>query len=187
MRNSGFLWVIVGIMLVLDIYIFQVIKWMVPITSPRLRLTVFVLYWLLSIAVIGILVALPYINYEGWPKPVRTYVFAIVVGLFFSKLIASMFFAMDDIRRASTWIIGKLFSNPSVPVSPTSEGITRSAFLSWLGLAAGGGLFGTLVYGFETNTYQVKKVFHLPSTIFHLIQGIKNCSHFGYPFRELYG
>lgn len=159
MRNSGFLWVIVSIMLVLDIYIFQVVKWIVPFSWPRIRLAIFVLYWLLSVSVIVILIALPYINYESWPKTIRTYVFAIIVGLFFSKLIASMFFAMDDIRRGATWIIGKLFSNPSVPVSETTEGITRSAFLSWLGMAVGGGLFGTLVYGFTNKyRYQVTRV-----------------------------
>ena len=159
MRNSGFLWVIVSIMLVLDIYIFQVVKWIVPFSWPRIRLAIFVLYWLLSVSVIVILIALPYINYESWPKTIRTYVFAIIVGLFFSKLIASMFFAMDDIRRGATWIIGKLFSNPSVPVSETTEGITRSAFLSWLGMAVGGGLFGTLVYGFSNKyRYQVTRV-----------------------------
>ena len=159
MRNSGFLWVIIGIMLVLDIYIFQVVKWIAPAGSPRLKLFIFILYWVLAAAAIGILVALPYINYESWPKPVRTYVFAIIVGLFFSKLVASVFFAIDDIRRAATWIIGKLFSNPSVPVSQGSEGITRSAFLSWLGVAVGGGLFGTLLYGFGNKyRYQVKKI-----------------------------
>lgn len=83
MRNSGFLWVIVGIMLVLDIYIFQVIKWVVPASSARLKLAIFIAYWILSVAAIGILIALPYINYEAWPKTVRTYVFAIIVGLFF--------------------------------------------------------------------------------------------------------
>ena len=171
MRNSGFLWVIVGIMLVLDIYIFQVVKWLVPAGWPRLKVAIFVIYWLLSVAVIGILIALPYINYDSWPKTIRTYVFAIVVGLFFSKLIASMFFAMDDIRRGGTWIIGKLFSNPSVPVSPTTEGITRSAFLSWLGMAAGGGLFGTLVYGFSNKyRYQVK---HVPLSFNNLPSSFK--------------
>ena len=159
MRNSGFLWVIIGIMLVLDIYIFQVVKWVVPAGSPRLRVTVFVLYWLLSIAAISLLIAMPYLDYESWPKAVRTYVFAIVVGLFFSKLIASMFFAVDDLRRGATWIVTKLFSNTSVPVSQTKDGITRSALLSWLGLAVGGGLFGTLAYGFGNKyRYQLKRV-----------------------------
>jgi len=159
MRNSGFLWIITGILLVLDIYIFQVIKWVTPVSSPRLRLAIFVAYWILCIAAIVMLIAMPYLNYETWPKAVRTYVFAIIVGLFFSKLIASMFFAIDDIRRACTWIIGKLFSNPSVPVSQSADGITRSTFISWLGLAMGGGLFGTLIYGFGNKyRYQLTRV-----------------------------
>ena len=159
MRNSGFLWVIVGIMLILDIYIFQVVKSIVPISWPRLRLAVLAFYWIVSVAVITFLIALPHINYESWPKHIRTYVFAIIVGLFFSKLAASIFFAVDDIRRGATWIIGKFFSDPSVPVSGSAEGITRSAFLSWMGMAIGGGLFGTLVYGFSNKyRYQVKRI-----------------------------
>lgn len=174
MRNSGFLWVIVGIMLVLDIYIFQVIKWVVPVSSARLKLTIYIMYWFLSCAILGILIALPYINYESWPKSVRTYVFAIIVGLFFAKLVAAMFFAMDDIRRAGTWIIGKLFNNPSVPVPHTSEEITRSAFLSWLGIAVGGGLFGTLLYGFGNKyKYQVKRVIMAFNNLPPAFKGLK--------------
>ena len=37
--------------------------------------------------------------------------------------------------------------------------IPRSSFLSWLGLGIGGGLFGTLLYGFSNKyNYQVKKI-----------------------------
>jgi len=146
-------------MLVLDIYIFQIIKLLAPTSSQRLRLAIFIIYWILSIAVIGVLAAMPYLNYEAWPKSVRTYVFAIVVGLFFFKLIASMFFAIDDIRRGITWIIGKLIRTPPASVSQTPDGISRSVFLSWLGLSIGGGVFGTLVYGFSNKyRYQVKRV-----------------------------
>lgn len=57
------------------------------------------------------------------------------------------------------WLIGKLYSNPSVEISQTAEGITRSQFLSWFGLVAGGTLFGTLIYGFSNKyNYQVKRL-----------------------------
>jgi uncharacterized protein len=158
MRNSGFLWVMIGILVVLDLYVFQAIKVVAP-SSPKIRYTIFGLYWLVSIACLSILILLPNINYENWPKASRTYVFATVVGLFFSKMVASIFLAVDDIRRGSMWIIGKLFSNPSIEVSQASDGITRSTFLSWMGLALGGGLFGTLVYGFNNKyRYQLNRI-----------------------------
>jgi predicted MPP superfamily phosphohydrolase len=153
MRNSGFWWVIIGIMIILDIYVYQAIKVVLPEHSPKTRLIIIILYWLVSITVIGVLIMMPFINFDNWPRGIRTYLFATTVGLFFAKLIVSIFLALDDIRRGGMWVIGKLFSNPSVEITQASDGITRSAFLSWLGLAAGGTLFGTLLYGF-TNKYK---------------------------------
>lgn len=159
MRNSGFLWVVVGIMILLDIYIYQAIKLVLPTSSPRVRSTIIIIYWFFSALSVITLAVLPYLNYESWPRMVRTYLFAIVVGLFFSKLLAAVFLAIDDIRRGGMWLLGKLFSNPSVSNSPWAVGIPRSTFFSWLGLAAGGGLFGTLLYGFGNKyRYHVNRV-----------------------------
>lgn len=158
MRNSPFIWIILGIAIVLDIYVFQAIKFVAP-ASPKWRMFIFTFYWLVSIAAIVLLVVLPNLSPDAIPKNARTYIFAVIVGLFFSKIIASLFLAIDDIRRGCTWIIGKLFSNPSVEISQASTGITRSVFLSWLALAAGGGLFTTLVYGFNNKyRYQLKRL-----------------------------
>ena len=159
MRNSGFWWVIIGIMIVLDIYVYQAIKVVLPEHSPKTRLIIIVLYWLVSITVIGILIMMPFINFDNWPRGLRTYLFATTVGLFFAKLIVSIFLALDDIRRGGMWVIGKLFSNPSVEITQASDGITRSAFLSWLGLAAGSTLFGTLLYGFSNKyKYHINRI-----------------------------
>lgn len=152
MRNTGFLWIIIGIMVLLDVYVFQAVRFVAP-ASHKVRVGIFVLYWVLAMASVGFLILLPNINYENWPKVARTYIFAIIVGLFFSKLLASIFFAVDDLRRGSMWILGKLFSNPTLKISQSADGITRSTFLSWIGLAAGGGLFGSLLYGFN-NKYR---------------------------------
>src|SRR5207342_902682 len=41
----------------------------------------------------------------------------------------------------------------------SEDRISRSLFLSWLGLAAGGTLFGSLVYGFSNKyNYQLKRI-----------------------------
>ncbi|WP_332737039.1 metallophosphoesterase [Flavihumibacter sp.] len=102
---------------------------------------------------------MPNIQAAAISKSLKSYLFAVVVGLFFAKLIAVLFFVADDLRRGMMWIVGKLYSNPSVPVSQSADGITRSAFLSWMGLAAGSTLFGTLVYGFSNKyNYNLKKL-----------------------------
>lgn len=159
MRNQGFLWVIFGIMLLLDIYIFQAVKYLLPTHSPRLRLGIIVIYWALSVTVLGVIVLFPYLNFDAWPKQIRTYVFALLVAAFFSKLVASLFFAADDIRRGATWLLVKFFRSPVNDVNEVRDGISRSAFLSWLGIAFGGGLFSTFVYGFSNKyNYYVKRV-----------------------------
>lgn len=158
MRNAGFTWIFIGIMILLDIYVYQAVKVIAP-ASPRMRLIVMSVYWFLSVASIALIMIMPYSNSAAWPKWVRSYVFAIVIGLLVSKLLASLFIAVDDVRRAGTWVISKFSGNAAAQVDASAGGITRSTFLSWLSLAVGGGLFGTLLYGFNNKyRYQVSKL-----------------------------
>lgn len=159
MRNSGGWWIIVALMVLLDLYVFQVVKALANGASEKTRLIIFSVYWVISIAIVVLMVLLPYINYEAWPKNARTYIFATIVGLFFAKLIASVFFLLDDIRRGVMWVMAKIFSNFGSKFIDDENGISRSTFLSWLGLGLGGGLFATLVYGFSNKyNYQVKRL-----------------------------
>jgi len=102
---------------------------------------------------------MPYTNYEKWPRAVRTYLFATILGLFFAKIISVVFFLIDDIRRVVQWASGKIFFRNTEAEGFGAEGISRSVFLSWLGIGAGSTLFGTLVYGFSNKyNYQVKHI-----------------------------
>ncbi len=159
MRNSPFWWVLIGFMVLLDIYVFQVVKHLSHSAGAKTRLTIFAIYWVVSITSIIVLLILPYLQFEHQAKLVRTTIFAIIAGLFFAKLIASVFFLVDDIRRGIQWAAGKLFfSNTEGEMLQQGEGITRSVFLSWAGFAFGGGLFGSLIYGFGNKyRYQVKR------------------------------
>ena len=155
MRNSPFLWIIIFILLLLDIYVFQVIKMLVAPLQPAMRTVIVSTYWVVSVATLLLLVLLPFISFQSWSKAAKMYVLAIVIGLFFSKLLASLFFAVDDLRRAGVWIVEQLGRKSTVA---EGDGITRSVFLSWLGLGLGSTLFGSFVYGFTNKyNYQVKK------------------------------
>lgn len=159
MRNTNFVWILLVIIIVIDIYVFQALKTVTQNSSHRLRIILFSVYWLLSVCAVMFLLLMPYLHTENWPKTLRSYTFAIIVGLFFSKLVGSIFFIIDDARRFVMWTIGKLFSNPAVSITTAEDGITRSVFLSWLGLAAGGTLFSTLIYGFRNKyRYHVNRI-----------------------------
>lgn len=160
MRNSPFWWIFIGIMVLLDIYFFQALKVIAHGTAPRTRTIIYTTYWVLSISAIIILLLLPYLHFEKQARFTRSTVFAIIAGLFFAKLIASLFFLIDDIRRLVQWAAGKIFPPKATAGElPPAETISRSAFLSWAGMIMGGGLFGTLVYGFGNKyRYQVKRV-----------------------------
>jgi len=159
MRNTGFRWIIIVIMLLLDFYVFQAVKLVTHDVSPKLKLTIYIVYWTVSALAILLLALLPFISYESWPRSVRTYLFATIVGLFFAKVIAVVFFLVDDIRRVIQWASVKLFFQNTEGEAIGSEKISRSLFLSWLGLAAGGGLFASLVYGFSNKyNYDLRNI-----------------------------
>jgi len=147
------------IMVLLDFYVFQAIKVVSQGAPPKIRITIYALYWTISIVAILLLALLPYISYEAWPRSVRTYLFATIVGLFFAKVIAVVFFLVDDIRRLIQWASGKIMFQNTEGEAIGDERIARSVFLSWLGLASGGGLFSALVYGFSNKyNYDLKNV-----------------------------
>jgi predicted MPP superfamily phosphohydrolase len=159
MRNTGFRWIIIVIMLLLDFYVFQAVKLVTHDVSPKLKLTIYIVYWTVSALAILLLALLPFISYESWPRSVRTYLFATIVGLFFAKVIAVVFFLVDDIRRVIQWASVKLFFQNTEGEAIGSEKISRSLFLSWLGLVAGGGLFTSLVYGFSNKyNYDLRNI-----------------------------
>jgi uncharacterized protein len=154
MRSSGMLWILMAIMLLMDVYIFQVIKSLTHAASPRIRLVITLAYWLVAAVALAVMLAIPYLNEQNISRTARTYLFAVLVGLFFSQLIASVVFLADDLRRAVTWGITKLQADSNT--LNQGEGISRSAFLTWLGVGLGGGLMGTFIYGFSNKyNYQV--------------------------------
>ncbi|MDB5197794.1 MAG: metallophosphoesterase [Flaviaesturariibacter sp.] len=160
MRNSPFWLVFLGLMILLDFYVFGILKIIAGSASPKTRSILFVAYWVISALALFILIILPYINFDNLPKGFRNTLFAMVVALFFAKLIAGVFFLIDDIRRLFQWVAGKVFfSNTEGEQIQEDNKITRSLFLSWLGLAAGGTLFGSLLYGLTNKyAYRIKKV-----------------------------
>ncbi len=171
MRNSGTIWIIAGIMLLLDVYVFQAVKTVTQGAGERTRLWVHGIYWVVSAVTIVVLISFPYIQALQTSKFFRNYIFAILVGLFIAKLIGTLFFLVDDVRRGVMWLMSKIAPTAGAHFADEGGSISRSAFLSWMGLGAGATLFGSLLYGFGNKyNYQLKKV---PLSFSNLPQAFK--------------
>ncbi|TAL43610.1 MAG: metallophosphoesterase, partial [Chitinophagaceae bacterium] len=154
MRNTPFWWILIGFMVLLDIYVFQALKVISVNAAVKTKLTIYIVYWFISVSAIVVLLILPYLHFEHQAKLFRNTLFACIAGLFFAKLIASVFFLVDDLRRGVQWVAGKIFfSNTEGETLQEGEKISRSVFMSWTGMLMGGGLFGSLLYGFN-NKYR---------------------------------
>jgi predicted MPP superfamily phosphohydrolase len=151
--------IFIGINLLLDAYVFQAIKSVSQGLSPKAKTILYAAYWGITILSVISFLLFVYTQQDFLGRKVRTYLFATVIGLFLAKITAVIFFLIDDIRRAIQWVCLKLFLGNEAGGDVASEGISRSAFLNWLGLAAGSTLFGTLLYGFSNKyNYNVKRL-----------------------------
>jgi len=158
MRTPTGVIIFISLMVLLDLYVFQVVKSVCQSASPKTKTIVYSIYWALTILAVAGFLLFVFSEQQFLGKRVRTYLFATIIGLFLAKLTAMLFFVIDDLRRGIQWIAGKLFFNNTEAANLSDEGISRSAFLSWLGLAAGGTLFGSLLYGFSNKyNYSVTK------------------------------
>ena len=159
MRSPLGVFIFVAVMLVLDTYIFQAIKAVSQSASPKTRAIIYGIYWLVTtISVVGFLI-FAFTDQQFLHRKFRTYLFAIIIGLFLAKLTTLIFILTDDVRRFITWAVGKLIYNSKGAEALPESAITRSVFLSWFGLAIGGTLFGSLLYGFGNKyKYNIKRV-----------------------------
>jgi predicted MPP superfamily phosphohydrolase len=143
----------------LDWYIFQAIKAVSQSAQPKTKTIIYTAYWAISILSLLIFILVAFGGVDVMGKKFRTYFFATAIGIFIAKMVAVSFFVIDDLRRGIQWIASKVMS-PNTEMAQMNEGgISRSVFLSWLGLATGGGLFSTMLYGYSNKyNYNVKRI-----------------------------
>lgn len=164
MRSPVGVIIFISLMLLLDYYFFQAVKTVTNGASSKTKMIIACVYWGITIfCIVGFLLFV-FTEQGLLGKKVRTYLFATIIGLFLAKLTGMIFLLADDLRRGIQWLAGKLFfPNTEGEAMGTGngngEGISRSVFLSWMGIAAGTTLFGSLVYGFSNKyNYHINRI-----------------------------
>lgn len=151
--------ILIFALLLLDIYVFQAVRAVVYLAAPRVRTITYGAYWLVSATTLITLALMPYLNWTARPEHLQSYIRAIIIMLVVAKLLVAVFLLLDDLRRGAQWILSRLTRTAAPGDSPAGTGISRSQFLTKAGLIAGGGLLGSLIYGFSNKyNYHVYKI-----------------------------
>lgn len=135
MRTPFGAFIFVAILLLVDLYAFQAFRAVSINSSSRTKTIINIIYWTVTVLAIATFLTLAFSRMDFMPKPVSIF-FAIIIGLFLAKLTMVFFVLIDDIRRLFQWIILKIMYSAKNVDTAETEGITRSAFLSWFSLAA---------------------------------------------------
>ena len=159
MRRFFGSWFLVAFMLCIDFYVFQSLRLVSANLTAKPKWIIYFVYWSFTVAALVLFLILPNIKTESLPAYLKQYLIPILIGFFIAKLVAAMFLFLDDIRRILQWGGVKVASSFSDKVSYPQDGITRSVFLTWIGLGFGGGIFSTLLYGFGNKyKYRIEKI-----------------------------
>lgn len=153
MRNPLFLFILLAVLILIDFYIYQVLKQVFQGTSTGTKTVIQVVYWSLCVISMGSFLLFPYISNPYF----KQYIFSISLGWVITQVLMVLFFLVDDLRRGTFWTVGQIASSAGAKFMNTENGIPRSTFLSWLGIGVSSSLFFSLLYGFG-NKYNYKLV-----------------------------
>ena len=153
MRNPLFLVIFMAVLILIDFYIYHVLKILTQGASNGTRTTVGLIYWAMCILSIGSFLLFPYITNPYF----KQYIFSIGIGWVLTQVFMVLFFLVDDLRRGAFWTMGQAASMAGAKFMNTEKGIPRSTFLSWLGVGLSSTLFFSLLYGFG-NKYNYKLI-----------------------------
>jgi len=153
MRNPLFLVVLITVLILIDFYIYHVLKILMQGASVGTRTTVGLIYWALCIMSLGSFLLFPYISNPYF----KQYIFSIGIGWVLTQIFMVLFFLVDDLRRGAFWTMGQAASIAGAKFLNTEKGIPRSTFLSWMGVGLSSTLFFSLLYGFG-NKYNYKVI-----------------------------
>ena len=153
MRNPLFIILLITLLIIIDFYIFHVLKILMQGSSVGTRTTVGLIYWVLCILSLGSFLLFPYITNPYFKQSI----FSIGIGWVLTQTFMVLFFLLDDLRRGAFWTMGQAASFAGAKFLNTEKGIPRSTFLSWMGVGLSSTLFFSLLYGFG-NKYNYKVI-----------------------------
>ncbi|MDQ3048734.1 MAG: metallophosphoesterase [Bacteroidota bacterium] len=147
---------IIGVILLLiDWYFYQAVSVLLKSATPARRMIINYIYWGITIISVLILLTPTIISFNDLPKFFRIYVFAFVIMIIISKVVGSVFIAIDDVVRLFRWI-ASYFIKPDPEITENVHSISRLKFLNQIALGMAVLPFVSFLYGMVKGAFDYK-------------------------------
>ncbi len=144
--------------LVVEYYSFVATRSVLRNTSSGFQIAMYMVYGILSLAVLWSFYAMPHWFRTAWPSLTLKYTVNILIGVFLGKVLIAAILLLTDIIMVIPNIISYFVSFKNHPVGSPPDGsrfISRFTFISQTALLLGAALTSGLAYGM-TNRYRYK-------------------------------
>ena len=155
------IFILLLILFAIDLYVFQGVKVLVQNKTAAVQRGITVFYWTVAVFCLSIILLGNIFDWHQWNKTFRTYSFAFIVTVYFSKLFVVLFLLIDDVLRIFRWT-GLFISDTFFSTSKRTagNGISRYEFITKLGFIIAAIPFASMIYGMlrGPNRYDLRKV-----------------------------
>jgi predicted MPP superfamily phosphohydrolase len=151
-------------LVLVDIYAFQAFRHIFKSYRKSTICYINSVYWLVSVLCFALIVLAISTNWQNWNSYFRTYSFAMLIIIIFSKIVLDIFILIDDVVRFFRWLFIKIYAWFQKPGTEKrvhqTKSISRADFIIKTGLLVGSIPFFSLIYGMLGNAYryQVRKL-----------------------------
>ena len=147
------------ILLVLDLYVFQGVKFLAANKSSQSQRILYLVYWGFTILFVAFILFVLFTGWHTWPKMIRSYSFALLVIIYLSKIFVTVFLLLDDVVRvvelAYNWIITRAHASTGNESNEAFR-ISRHSFLVKTGFVLAAVPFFSLLYGMINGAYNYR-------------------------------
>jgi predicted MPP superfamily phosphohydrolase len=153
--------IFLAILFAIDLYVFQGVKILIQNRTALSQRIIFIAYWAVAAFCLAVILIGNIYDWHQWNKAFRTYSFAFIITVYFSKLFVVLFLLIDDVLRLFRWT-GGLINNAVSGKSKvtTGSGISRIEFITKLGFVIAAIPFASMMYGMlrGPNRYNLRKL-----------------------------
>ena len=132
----------------IDFYTWQGVKLLIKNTSDQTKKWIAAIYWGYSVSLILFFLVFRFIQLHMEPVVMR-FLAAFIFSVFIIKIIWTLFLIIDDLLRIVRWFTRDLGVNKALGFesNASQNGISRLAFLNYLGIGVAALFFSTALWG----------------------------------------